>query len=65
MDSEFIRISQKSRKRKVAETNQIISEQTLQMALEKYRHNRVERLDLEKRKEEEEKEKKIMLSIYS
>lgn len=65
MDSEFVRISQESRKRKVAETNQTISEETLQIALEKYRHNRVERVELEKRKEEEEKTKTIMASLYS
>lgn len=65
MDSEFVRISSESRKRKVAETNQIISEETLKIAFDKYKQNRVERAELEKKREEEEKAKMIMATLYT
>lgn len=66
MDSEFVRISESSKKRRVSDVpNRLISNDVLETAFKKYKQNRVERKKQEERLRQKEMEAYTLSTMYS
>lgn len=66
MDSEFVRISEGSRKRRVADLpNRVITNDVIEIAFRKYKLNRVERKKQEERLKQKEMEAYALSTMYS